>query len=488
MNLRQDIHTLMKEMGLGRMIPTAYDTAWMAKLSEIGEPIGQHALEWLRAHQLPDGSWGAQQPYYYHDRVICTLAAMSALSKQRQNQDFVRLRRAATALGSALQGLKIDPAATIGFELIAPTLWDEAKKTTNSLTQDKNGPLKQLIPRRAAKLAALPKGMVDRSVTVAFSSEMAGTDGQHLLNAEDLQESNGSVGHSPSATAYFALNICSQDAEALDYLRMVAPVGAAPNVAPFDVFEPAWVLWNLMLTDSIEAHTLALAQPHLDFLETSWEPGEGIGHAAGYTPKDGDDTSLVYEVLSHFDRVVDLDAVLHYEHVYYFRCFELESSPSISTNIHVLGALREAGLEKQHPVVQKVIRFLREVRTDETFWFDKWHVSPYYATAHGIIACANYADDLIDNAVSWVLATQNDNGSWGYYMPSAEETAYCLQSLVTLKRRGYSVPSETLKRGNDWLVNHRKPPYPPLWIGKCLYCPELVVKSAVLSALMLTTE
>jgi hypothetical protein len=28
-------------------------------------------------------------------------------------------------------------------------------------------------------------------------------------------------------------------------------------------------------------------------------------------------------------------------------------------------------------------------------------------------------------------------------------------------------------------------PYPPLWIGKCLYSPQLVVRSAAISALAL---
>jgi hypothetical protein len=31
-------------------------------------------------------------------------------------------------------------------------------------------------------------------------------------------------------------------------------------------------------------------------------------------------------------------------------------------------------------------------------------------------------------------------------------------------------------------------PYPWLWIGKSLYCPELVVESAILSALMLVEQ
>jgi halimadienyl-diphosphate synthase len=406
---------------------------------------------------------------------------MTALSQQGESRDQTRLNRAKVALEKALNGLDTDPAETIGFELIAPTLWSEIERI-DGFNKQENSILEQLAPRRSAKLAALPKSVVDRTVTVAFSSEMAGFDGQHLLNVENLQEADGSVGTSPSATAYFALYVRRGDSRALNYLREVAIDGTAPNVKPFEVFEIAWTLWNLMLTDVLDDELLALCQIHLDTLEAAWEPERGVGHTVRYTLAEGDDTSLTYEVLAHFGRVVDLEAVLNYEHVFYFRCFELESNPSISTNIHVLGALRQAGLEKQHSSVQKVLRFLEKVQTDKTFWFDKWHASPYYATAHGIIACAGYANELVHNAVSWIFATQKKDGSWGYYMSSAEETAYCLQALAIWERQGHNVPNGVLERGAKWLAQHADPPYPPLWMGKCLYCPELVIRSAILSA------
>ena len=38
-----------------------------------------------------------------------------------------------------------------------------------------------------------------------------------------------------------------------------------------------------------------------------------------------------------------------------------------------------------------------------------------------------------------------------------------------------------------WLEEHMELTYPPLWIGKCLYSPQLVVRSAVISALMLAS-
>jgi halimadienyl-diphosphate synthase len=488
MDLHQDIHSLLKEIGAGRMMTTVYDTAWIARLGELGEPIGEQALEWLREHQLANGSWGASSLHYHHDRAICTLAAVAALARSDRADDSIRCRRARLALRTDLKGLQADPAGeTIGFETIVPTLLTEAKAMDLVQLRDNgNGSLLERLSRqRAAKLSRLPEGMINRSVTVAFSSEMSGSDGLHLLDVENLQEANGSVAHSPSATAYFALHARRQDPAALKYLRQVAVGGRAPNVAPFDVFEPAWTLWNLSLSGPLDDATLALCQPHLDTLQAAWKPGLGIAHAVDYTPKDGDDTSLVYELLARFGRPADLDTVLSYEGEDYFRCYALESNPSISANIHALGALRQAGLEAEHHTVRKVARFLLNAQNAHLYWHDKWHVSPYYSTSHAIIAAAGYVDWLVGDAAYWVQTTQKADGSWGYYTSTAEETAYCLQALAIWKRHGHAVPDDVLARGAAWLAEHSQPPYPPLWIGKCLYCPELVVYSTVLSALML---
>ena len=74
------IDKLIDEIGPGHMGSTAYDTAWAARLGEIDWDLSSHALAWLAENQLDDGAWGASVPMYYHDRVLCTLAAMIALS------------------------------------------------------------------------------------------------------------------------------------------------------------------------------------------------------------------------------------------------------------------------------------------------------------------------------------------------------------------------------------------------------------------------
>ncbi len=481
-------YDLLHEIGPGRMMATAYDTAWAARLVELDEPIGADSLEWLRAHQLPDGSWGAREIPYHHDRLICTLAAMIALVREGNARDKTRWQRAQAALVGMTGRLGADPAGeTIGFEMIVPTLMAEAESL--GIASDGNDAhLAQLRRWRQAKLAALPQGTISRHVTVAFSSEMAGVDGLGLLDLPNLQEGNGSVGHSPSATAYFALYARPGDGTALEYLRRSAVNGGMPNVAPIDVFEQAWTLWNLDLAGVLDAKARGLSQGHVALLTENWQPGRGIGFASGYTPNDSDVTSVVYEVLHRLGKAVDIEAVQSFEEDEYYRCYHLEANPSVSANVHVLSALREAGFGPDHPSVTKVIGFLDRTQAAWPFWFDKWHASPYYPTAHAIIACAGYQEELTAQAVEWILHTQKQDGSWGFYLPTAEETAYCLQSLVIWKRWGHRVPADAIRRGAAWLAERIDGSYPPLWIGKCLYCPELVVRSAVLSALILAEE
>src|SRR5688572_28170353 len=424
---------LIDKIGPGHMASTAYDTAWTARLGEIDWGLSSRALTWLAENQLPDGSWGALTPMYYHDRVLCTLAAMIALSHRgRRGHDKVQIENGKLALerimGGATQGLQSDPnGATVGFEMIAPTLAAEAEKL-GIIKRQGDRILGRLSKQRAKKLSYLKENMISRHVTIAFSAEMAGSDGKHMLDIENLQESNGSVGLSPSATAYFATYIKKGDEASLKYLRSIAkPDGGLPNVAPFEVFEIAWSLWNLGMIPDLEV--TAKLKPHIDFLSRAWEPRRGVGFATNYSVKDSDDSVITYSTLLRFGIEKDLASMLAYEEKDHFRCFDLEVNPSISANIHILHALRQAGLNQKNSSVQKIMHFLGKAKSDHHFWVDKWHASTYYSTSHAIIACAGFANDLVAESVDWILKSQNASGSWGTYIPTAEETAYALQAL-----------------------------------------------------------
>ena len=105
-----------------------------------------------------------------------------------------------------------------------------------------------------------------------------------------------------------------------------------------------------------------------------------------------------------------------------------------------------------------------------------------------VIASMDYDRELAASAVDWILKTQGLKGSWGFYMPTAEETAYALQALCLWASKGGAVQRSVIQHGAAWLTDHMEPPYPPLWIAKSLYYSEWVVRAEILSALMMAAR
>jgi halimadienyl-diphosphate synthase len=482
LNVSEEIKKLLERLGESRVEPVAYDTAWIARLGHVDNELATGAIEWLRSHQLPDGSWGAATPLYHHDRVISTLAAIIALTHYGAPEDQPRIRAALPALQHSLSCLDTDVAGrTVAFEMLLPSLFAEAKAIGLELA-DPSGIVHKMSLLRDAKLAKAPQGMISRQSTLGFSAEMVGPDGLHLLDVDNLQQPDGSVSVSAAATAFYAAYVRA-DSAVLRYLRELVRCGGAPAVTNIDVFEYAWGLWNFTRGRTIDPSVLAYSDLFLDKLAAAWHRDRGIAYSSVYSVQDGDDTGIVFKLFAQFGRTPELSALWHYEEETHFRNFALESHASISANIHILGALLQAGFEPGHAAVDKIVKFLHEEQEAQHFWADKWHSSPYYPTGHLVTIGAKKLDHLVSGAVDWIISTQNPDGSWGYYSPTAEETAYCLQALMTWYQQGHDVPRQVLTRACAWLVRHATPPYPPLWISKCLYSPTLVVHSAVLGAL-----
>ncbi len=491
-----NFQALIKKLGTGFVSHTAYDAAWVARLIDFDSDLSNHALEWLSTHQLPDGSWGVERPEYYHDRIMCTLGAMIALTHRgRRTRDKAQVEKGLQALGrmtdNATRELTADIyPATVGFEVIVPTLVHHAEEL-GIIKQQGDRILGKLSMLRKAKMKKLEGIRISRLTTIAHSAEMAGTDNLSLFDVDNLQEKNGSVSNNPAATAYFAMYVKPGDENALNYLRKVSSInGGIPSFAPFDILERAWVLWNISLTDAInDPEIKGLCIPHVNYLKEQWKSGEGVGFSAEYSLADGDDTSVVQKILMDFGHPVDTTALHKYEEPEWFRCYHLEVNPSIDVNIHFLGVFKQLGYEKSHPTIIKILKFLRSKQDLSGFWFDKWHTSPYYTTAHAVMACCGYDDGAGEKAINWILKSQRKDGSWGFYsFPTAEETAYCIQALHAWQTSGKQVPKNSIHLARTWLEEHAHDPLTPMWIDKSLYCPELIVKSAILSAIQLAGQ
>ena len=464
----------------GLMKPTAYDTAWLARVPaehDSSAPAFPEALTWLRQNQHSDGSWGAEIEYA-HDRVISTLVTILALTEWgKDGQDERAVERGIRYIWKKNDRLEHEH-ETIGFEVILPTLLKKCQALGLALPL---AAFERYDKMRDEKMAKIPPDMrYSRNTTLAFSLEFMGDD-LDIEEARFIQESNGSVAVSPSATAYL-LTKWPDNTAARRYISDVAGAygGVAPQVFPFDVFETAWSLWNLLLADSEGCGRRDTR--HVGDLKSLWDEGKGAAFSSNYSVTDADVSSMVFRVLRLDGLDPDPSPLYQFESEDYFVCFPFERNPSTSVNIHALDALK--GVDEYR--TDKVLRWLRGSQVDGCHWLDKWHASPYYPTAHAVIALTDVDHDLARSAVQWMLDTQRPDGCWGYYnRPTAEETAYCLQALSMYDRHVEPVDKQVLAQGRKGLLTCTDE-MPALWIGKCLYTPVRVVESAIYGALAMT--
>lgn len=146
-----------------------------------------------------------------------------------------------------------------------------------------------------------------------------------MLDVDNLQETNGSVKYSPSASAYFALHVKPGDKRALAYISSIiqAGDGGAPAFYQAEIFEIVWSLWNLSRTDIdlSDPEIVRTYLPYLDHVEQHWVRGRGVGWTGNSTLEDCDTTSVAYDVLSKFGRSPDIGAVLQFEDADWFRTY-----------------------------------------------------------------------------------------------------------------------------------------------------------------------
>src|SRR2546428_404777 len=330
-------------------------------------------LAWLLRSQNADGSFGTTLPIP-KDKLVSTLSALVALADLPQNLQDGVVHRART---KALRFLYEDTGNwqtgpdMAGFELVLPALLDEAKVRGLPLPFER---FMGISAQRDAKIGHIPPRLIYNVKTPLLHSL------EYLGNRLDVEAAraqlspNGSFANSPSATAYFLLK--TRDEQANEYIALLLRNrgdGSIPTVAPFEVFEIAWVLYNLARAD--------------------------------HRPP--------------------------------------ESSP--------------------------LLRYLAQS-----------------LTAHAVFALTASAPDACVKAFSWLRDSQRKDGSWGWFSAGTpEETAYAVQALMLAPAEFRAGLKEQLNRAAAYLNETEGEPVIPMWVGKTLYGPTQVVRSAVLSARIL---
>ena len=474
------------------MGPSPYDIAWLARLraSTDAGPRWPGLIDWLLENQHPDGSWGSKI-VYYHDRVICTLAAMIALRENGQDHQAQQsIRRAEQYLWHHLHLLSRDPFELVGFELLVPTLLSQAQ-TLGLDVPNHTCCYGEIL---TAKLRLIPPEVLySPHVSTVHSLEFLGQSADRERLRQALT-TNGSLGNSPAATAYYLL-LGLDDQQAMAYLEaMQRHTGNAITVFPFRTFELTWVLNNLAFS-GLPATEFAPASMWEQLQREMGENGVGVDPTFGIP--DGDTTSVCCQLLLSAGYRVNPLVLARYENkeTHIFRTYDYERNVSVSTNIHALEAL---GLMADYPERQQareqIAAMLLDSREYKMYWADKWHTSPYYATAHvlvGLLKEGPHLSSACRQTIDWLLHTQRNDGSWGFFESgTAEETAYTLAALLHYHRHE-PVDPDVLHRGAAYLMSTfpaEDSSYPALWIEKCLYIPHDIVRAAILAALILYVE
>lgn len=490
-DIKQETSKLLKSISKGYMKGMAYDTAWAAsvpKSSKSQRPLFPEALLWLITAQHEDGSWGGKLEYYYYDKIISTLAAIITLSKTHRADKFrAQITAGEEYIWYHIKKLSQDKHETVGFELIFPTLLNEAQEL------DLNLPYRETfyanMKEKKLKLA-IGDLIHTKDSTITHSLEFLGDD-VNVKNIMSAQEKNGACGNSPSATSYLITKLIGHPElkdvfdKSYNYLRNVLGFnsGSSMTLYPFEVFEYSWIINNLLIS---KVPVKEEYKKFIEYLKNHWfKSKNGMSLSTTYPTEDLDDTAMVFRILNTLKIEVKPDIFEIFEGTDHFNTYTSERSPSPIVNIRVLEAIRDLkDYDQRDDYIDKILKFLRKERFENAYWIDKWNISPYYCTSHAVPAIAGLDDKMTNKAITWLQKTQNYDGSWGISGGTQEETAYTLLALLYYHNNVEKIDTEPLSNGIEYLRdNYLDNNYPETWIGKGLYTPTNIIRSAILSAM-----
>ncbi|WP_199430516.1 prenyltransferase/squalene oxidase repeat-containing protein [Qaidamihabitans albus] len=520
----------------GQFAPSVYETGRLVKLVPA---LPGHAprVRFLLEQQHADGAWGGPGDYALVPTLSATEALLALLPENGTGAAGGIVADAAarglTALSGRIRAHGTLP-DTVAVEIIVPVLIDEINAQLNRLNRLNRKTLPALTGwRGAGARLGIPAGANPELATRLREAAAQGHALPHKLwhSLEVLGDNargapfvepvaGGGVGCSPAATAAW-LGDRADDPARQPSLRYLAAVqstsGGVPVAAPLALFERAWVLSTLAATGvPFTAPRTLVDSLHGAFGDAGAAGGLGL-------PPDADDTATALYALALLGSPRSPECLWDYHSGDHFSCFPEERTPSTSTNAHVLQALgasvaslsaRQAPqaqqaqsappVEPRHcarylATIGTVSRWLSEQQHADGSWLDKWHASPYYATACCATALAAYGGAAgaraVGRAVEWVLGTQRPDGSWGHWHSTREETAYAIRTLLHAgPARNPAAIGRAAARGRDFLLRTDSgtggtgatgEEFPALWHDKDLYTPVRIVRTEVFAALHL---
>jgi hypothetical protein len=464
------------DFSTGWLDTDVYSTAWVAMVPDADDitcPAWPRTLDYLRSAQLSDGGWGEPTMYYAHTRIISTMAALLALSQWKRPEDDRRIQCGLEALARYAQDITQEVHEPIGFELLFPSLLDQLPdaaaqfpehvlKRINATHHEKMHLIKSLVPN------------INDPQAWWFSMEMLGD--RELAQVDDLMfDEIGSIATSPAATAAVlrAKRLHGLDERAADtYLDnlLVLGKGAVAFAWPAEIFAYLWMLDTYRRAGlTPESHF----EDVLQLLNRNWHNGiEGLSYSQIFPINDGDITSVGYSVLRWGGYEPSDEPLLALWSKNCTKTYPNERGVSISTNIHLLSALRSQPGHPRLDYMHRVTDWLKDQTRSGTLYDDKWHLSPFYTVSHALSAFLDWDADMERECLCFILDHQNDDGGWGWQGPTTlEETAHCLLALNEAYEAGLLKSLEPIRRAAPLFSGKFVVPKERMWIGKALYRP-----------------
>ncbi|XP_051218982.1 ent-kaur-16-ene synthase, chloroplastic-like isoform X2 [Lolium perenne] len=231
------------------LLPSAYDTAWVAMVPLPGSPqvpCFPQCVEWILQNQQRNGSWGLSQldSKVNKDLLSSTLACVLALKKWSVGREHIR--RGLRFIGSNFPlAMDYQAAAPIGFNITFAAMvslaiemgleFPVAQAHVDGILHFRDMELERLVWDKS----------YGREAYMAYVAEGLG----NLLDWNKVmkfQRKNGSLFNSPSSTAAALLH--NYDDKALQYLNfLVTRFGnSVPTVYPTRIY------CQLLMVDSLE--------------------------------------------------------------------------------------------------------------------------------------------------------------------------------------------------------------------------------------------
>lgn len=458
-----------------------YSTAWVAMVPnkvDSSRPAWTEALDYVRSAQIEDGGWGDPLMYYAHARVVSTMAALMALTQWQEPEDEPRITRGYEALAKYAHDLEYEVHEPIGFELLFPSLLNNLQGAINYFPSHILRKINETYEQKLKLINHLVPE-INNPHAWWFSMEMLPI--QELARIkDDFFDEIGSIATSPAATAAVlrAKRLYGREelvAETyLDNL-LVLGKGAVAFAWPAEIFAYLWIL------DTYRRAGMSPA-PHfqsvMKMLSMNWHSGtQGLSYSQIFPINDGDISSVGYTVLRWGGYEPSDEPLLALWNDNCTKTYPNERGVSISTNIHLLTALRHQPGSPQLDYMNRVTDWLKQQVKPDTLYDDKWHLSPFYTVSHALSAFLNWDREMEACCMSFILDHQHDDGGWGWQgRTTLEETAHCLLALNEAYNSGVLTDLTPIQRAAHLFQDPTVVPRERMWIGKALYRPVEIIE------------